>query len=100
MRALHSCFRLLPRARIGRANVERQDDVRAQLRLDLHDTLWRQHMRRAIQVRLKIRAILAQFTQVTEAKDLEAAAIGEYRSIPVSKRVQATKFSNQRGTWT
>ena len=97
MRALHRRLRLLRRAWVGCANIERQDDVRAQLRLDLHDAFRRKHVRRAIQVRLKSCAVLAQFAQVAQAKDLEAAAIGKYGPIPVRKRVQTPKLRNQRG---
>ncbi len=43
--------------------------------------------------------VLAQFAQVTQAEDLEAATIGEDGAIPVHEVVQSTKIANQLGAW-
>ncbi len=46
-------------------------------------------------MRLEGGPFFAQFTQVSKAKDLKAAAIGQYRPVPVHKRVQSAERSNQ-----
>src|SRR5215469_7074369 len=50
MGPLHSLPGGIGRTGIGGTDIQWQDDIRAKLGLDLHDTFRRQHMRRAIQV--------------------------------------------------
>jgi hypothetical protein len=52
-------------------------------------------MSRAIEMRFKDDAILAEFAEVAEAPDLEAAAIGENGAIPMHKRVEAAEGRDQ-----
>src|SRR5271167_276749 len=48
-------------------------------------------------MRFEERPFLAQFAQVTEAEDLEAATVGEDGTIPVHEVVQPTKVANESG---
>ena len=52
-------------------------------------------MRRAIEVRFEGRALLAQLAQVSQAEDLEAAAIGQDRPVPVHEGVQPAELLDQ-----
>ena len=94
MSSLHRVSRLSGRRGIGRADIQRQNNVSAQLVLDLHHALRCEHVRRSIQVRFKRSPLLAQFAQMTQAKDLKAAAVSQDRTIPAHKRVEPPEFSD------
>src|SRR6185295_12148138 len=79
---------------IGCAFVEHHNNVRAERSLNLHRSLRREDVARAVQVRLKLDAFFAQLSQVAEAEDLIAAAIGQDRTFPGSERVQAAQLVN------
>ena len=80
-----------------RALVEGHDDVGTQLLLDLDGSLRREAVERAVDVRLEDRALLVQATQVPQAKDLEAAAVGEDRVRPAHEAVQPAQRGDDIG---
>ena len=70
------------------AFVELHLDVGAQKTLDFDGALGRQHMGRAVDVRLEGDAGLVDFAQLRQRHDLEAAGVGEDRERPVHEAVQ------------
>jgi hypothetical protein len=48
-------------------------------------------MRRAVYVRLKLDAFLAQFTKRVQTKDLKSTAVGQYRAIPGHEPMQTAE---------
>src|SRR6266568_3755215 len=93
--ALHPLPRLCRCAGICGADIQRQDNIRAECSLDPHDALRRQQVQRSIQVRLESRSLLAQFAQVAQAENLEAAAISQNGAVPVHKSMQPAKIADQ-----
>ena len=85
----------LPGGGIGRAFVERHDDVRAEVLLDLDRTLGREEVRRAVEVALETHALLAEVAQAGEAEDLVAAAVGEEGTVPAREAVEAPEVRDQ-----
>src|SRR5580700_11899398 len=86
---------LRPRAIGGilRAFIERHDDVGTQVNLRLHGTLRTKEVRRAIKMRTKRHALLADFAQLVQAENLEAAGIGKDRPRPRHETVQTAHLA-------
>src|SRR6266581_254839 len=95
MGALHGLLCLQRRTRVGGTDIQWENDIGSKLSLSTHDALRRQQMGRAIQVRFECSTFLAQSAQVTEAKDLEAATIGQDGTIPMHKGMQTTKLGKE-----
>ena len=55
-------------------------------------------MARAIDMRLERHSVLVELTQVAQTPHLEAATIGQNRTVPVHERVQPAELFDQRGT--
>ena len=75
--------------RVREALVEHHRDVRAELRLDVGRLLGRQQVRRAVEVRSEVRALLVDRPAVGQAEHLVAAAVGQDRLVPADEPVQA-----------
>ena len=85
-------------ARIGDAFVELHRDVRAEkVGLDLDGAFGRQEVRRAVDVRAELDALLLHLAQVGEREDLIAAAVGEDRMRPAHEAVQAAEAMHPLG---
>ena len=71
--------------------VERHRHVRPEERLDLHRPLGGEPMRRAVEVRGEGHPVVVDPPQVGQAEDLEAARIGQDRSVPAHEPMQAAE---------
>jgi hypothetical protein len=78
-----------------RTFVEDHGDVRPEVGLYFDGSLWRQHVRAAIQVRAEFDPPLIYLAPVRQAEDLIAAAIGEDWLVPTDELVQAASTGNQ-----
>ena len=76
---------------VGRTLVQGHQDVHAERELDLNRLFRRQDVAGAVQVGLEGDAFLADATQLGQAQDLEAAAVGQDRPIPPHESVQAAE---------
>ena len=74
----------------GAAFVKGHDDVRADGALNVHHTLGREEMLAAVDMRAELRALGRQLAAIGQRKDLEAAAIRQYRAAPTVEAVQST----------
>src|SRR5215207_5935256 len=79
---------------MGRALVERHDDVRTEILLDLHRTLRANECRRTVEVILEIDSLLGNLPQLGQRENLEPPAIREYRSLPAHELVQTALSSD------
>ena len=77
---------------IGNAFIEHHRDVAAQRGLNFHCDFRRNECSSAVDVILERDAVLGDFAQLRERKNLEPAAIGENRAIPTHEVVQAAKM--------
>ena len=68
--------------------IELHDHVGAEVALDLHDGLRREHVLRAVDVAAELHALFAHGAQRLEREHLEAARVGEDRAVPAHERVQ------------
>ena len=59
--------------------------------LHVHRRLGREHMRAAVQVRLKEHPLLRYFPESIQAEDLKSAGIGEDRPGPVHESMQSAE---------
>ena len=73
------------------ALVELHLDVGTEQTLDVDGALGRQHVARAVDVRLEAHALLAHLADARQRHDLKAAAIGEDGPVPAHEVVQAAK---------
>ena len=96
-RQLHGALGLLLLGRQLDALVELHLDVGAEQALDLDRALRRQHVRRAVDVRLEAHALLAHLADLGQRHDLEAAAVGEDRPVPAHEGVQAAEAGDALG---
>ena len=88
---LHGLLRVGALTGIRRAFVESHDNVGTEPMLNFHDLLRGEEVVRAVQVRLEAHAIGGDLVAVTEAEDLEAAAVGEDRLGPAHKGVESSQ---------
>ena len=82
-------------ARIWNAFIERHRDIASECRLSFHGNLRRNERSRPIDVILKFDAVLRDFAQFRERKNLKPAAVGQNRPIPIHELVQAAKMLNR-----
>ena len=75
-----------------RALVERHRDVRAERCLDVHRRLGSKEARGAVEVILKVHPLLGDLPEFREREHLEAAAVGQDRSLPAHEPVQAAEL--------
>ena len=73
---------------VRRAFVEHHRDVRAEHALDFHGFLRPEKQQRAVQVRTELDAVLLDLADFREAENLEAAAVGQNRPVPIHELVQ------------
>ena len=90
-RQAHRLLHRLGRRRQRHAFVELHADVGVEQRLDLQRPLRRQPVGRSVDVRLERDAVLVELTEFRQRHHLEAAAVGQDRSIPTCKFVQAAE---------
>ena len=90
-RPLDSRAQFARRARVGRAVVKDHGDVRTERALDFHRLLWAEEQKRAIEMGTELDAVRLDFSDRGQAEDLEAAAIGEDRALPIDELVQAAR---------
>lgn len=88
-------FHLFARRGIRWTFVERHDDVGAKLHLDVHRTFRREEMRRAVEVAAEPHALVVEATQLAQAHDLVATAVGEERLAPRRESMKPTQFLHQ-----
>ncbi len=93
-RQLHGALHLAPFRRQLDAFVELHLDVRAEQALDLDRALRRQHVPRAVEVRLKERPLLGDLADLRQAHDLEAARVRQDRLLPAHKRMQPAELGD------
>src|ERR1700722_4384046 len=77
------------------ALVEDHRDVRSELRLDVGRLLRSQRMRRAVEVRAEVRALLVDRAPVGQAEHLVTAAVGEDGLAPADEAMQAAATRDQ-----
>jgi hypothetical protein len=88
MRALHRLRDLGLRLPGIHQLVERHGHVRAEQRLDLHGTLRREPMRRAVEVGGEGDTVVIDSSQIRQREDLEPARIGQDRPVPAHEPMQ------------
>jgi hypothetical protein len=82
---------LIRRAGIGGTFVQRQNDIGAELRLDLHYPCRGQDDLRAIQVRSESYTIIVYNAHLSQAEDLESTTIGQNGTRPAHKAMEAAE---------
>src|SRR5438552_4635369 len=87
-RHLQRVARPLTIRRILGAFIKRHDDVCSQRSLHVYRFFWSEKVRRAIQMRTEFHALIAHLAQLAEAKNLEAAGIGEQGALPGHEAMQ------------
>ena len=87
-RQLHRAFDFRRLSRQLEAFVELHLDVGAELALNLDRPLGREHVARAVEVRLELGSLLGDAADLGEAHDLEPARVGEDRPVPAHEPVQ------------
>jgi hypothetical protein len=75
--------------------IELHDHVGAQIALDAHHALRREHMLRAIEMTAEFDAVLAHGAQPLEREHLKPAGVGEDRAIPHHEAVQPAHVANE-----
>ena len=78
--------------------VEHHGDVAAQALLRLDGALRRQGVLRSVDVRPERHAVVRQRTEVAQAEDLEAAAVGQDRAVPRHEAVEAAEALDEVDT--
>ena len=81
----------------GRTLVEGHHDVGPDKPLGIDHVFGREHVARAVDVRLETTPLLGEFADTGEREDLKSAAVGQYGSIPSGKTVQAAGFVEDVG---
>jgi hypothetical protein len=74
--------------------IELHDHVRAEVPLDLHHELGRKESARAVEVALKLHAVLADRTELRQREHLESARVRENRTIPAHEAVQPAHLAD------
>ena len=97
-RAIDGALDLLARGGQRDAFVELHLDVGAEQALDFDGALGRQQVRGAVDVRLEGDALVGDLRELGEAHDLEAAGVGEDRTVPAHEAVQAAEPGDALGT--
>ncbi len=77
--------------------VEGHRHVGAEQCLDLHRALGREAVRRAVEVRGEGDPVVVDAPQVRQREDLEAARVGQDRSVPAHEPMQATEPGDALG---
>ena len=77
---------------VRRAFVELHHDVRVQRALDLHRDFGRQEQLRAVDRRRELDALFRDLAHRAERKHLEAARVGQDRTVPAHELVQAAEL--------
>src|SRR5262245_47329036 len=80
---------------MGQTLVEHHRNVRSQLRLNVSGLFRREEMRRAVEVRLKLGAILRDLPALSQAEDLIAATVSQDWFTPTDKFVEAATPGHQ-----
>ena len=81
------------------AFVEKHDDVRAEVALDFHRGLGTDEGWCAIQMVLKMHALLGDFAQFRERENLESTAVRQDRAVPRHELVQTPKAGDELFAW-
>src|SRR5882724_13377718 len=96
LQPLQRSFQRIPRRRLIRASgnhmIERHRDVGAERPLNLNGTLGGQLAPAAVDVTLKLDAVLVDFAKALEREDLKAARVGEQRPLPRHELVEAAEL--------
>src|SRR4051812_21794887 len=79
----------------GNNVVELHDHVGADVSLDPHDLFRREEPPRSIDVALELDAFFADSSERCKGEDLEAAGVGEDRTVPAHELVQAAHLANE-----
>src|SRR5208282_1171337 len=96
----HRVAYTLSPGRILGAFVEGHDDVGSQADLRLHGLFGTQKVRGAVQVRAERHPLFADFPEIVQAENLEAARVRENSSIPRHEPVQPAHPANRFNTRT
>ena len=91
-RHFHAGGDFITRPICARAFIKRHHNVRPQQSLDFHRAFGRQHVLRAVNVAAKFHTLFRQLAQVRQAHHLIAAAVGQYRAVPVHEFVQTAQL--------
>ena len=93
-RQLHRLDRFFAADTVSRTFVESHDDVRPQQSLDFHRAFGAEHMLRSVEMALERHTLFGNFAKCRKAHHLIAAAVGQYRSVPAGKLMQASQPRN------
>ena len=96
-RVVQAVFRLFRRARVGRAFVERHDDVGADFPLGVHDACRAKEMLRTVQDAPEFYSLGGNLSQVLQAPHLESTAIRKHRAVPAHELVDPARLGDARG---
>jgi hypothetical protein len=92
--SLHTLARQLGGRLTGDDMVESHGDVRRQAPLDLDGSFRRESSHGAIDVTLKLNAVLSDAAEPLEREDLKSARIREHRAVPGGELVEPTHGAN------
>jgi hypothetical protein len=84
-----------PVRRILGTLVEGHGDVGSQCNLHIHGVFRREKMRRPIQVRPKLHALLCDLAQLAQAEHLKTAGIRKHRTRPADEAVKSAHTPNR-----
>ena len=74
------------------ADVEHHRDVDAERFLEFDHVFGREAMRAAVDVRSERHAVVVELAPLLQAEDLEAAGVGENRTVPRHEAMNAARF--------
>ena len=93
--ALHRLLRLFVRVAVFRALIERHDDVRTEIVLDLHRLFGRKHVIAPVYVGGKAHALVGDIVERSERKHLKSAAVGENGLVPIHEFMQSARLRDE-----
>ena len=79
--------------------VKGHDDVGAKGVFDFHDGFRCEKMLGTVEMGAEKHALFCDLAQIAEAEHLEAAAVGEDRTIPVHEAVETAELTNKLMPW-
>src|SRR5258706_1324434 len=90
---------LLWRARVRRTIVEDHGNVRSEQALNLHGFPGSEEEQRSIEVGTELNSMCLDFPDAGQTEDLESAAVGQNRTGPTDKSMEAAGSADDVQTW-
>lgn len=97
--ALERIFCIAAIGSVRNTLVKSHDDIGAKNVLYFHDGFRREKMLGTVEMGAEKHALFCDLAQITEAEDLEAAAVGEDWAIPVHEAVETAELTDKLMPW-